>query len=60
VLLEVMTADRGGYILAASHTMPPETSDEYCFSMYTDDGISREGIFNHAAQIRKNLDEKGI
>ena len=57
-LLEGMTADGGGYILAASHTIPPETSDENIFSMYAEANISREEIFDHAAQIRKNLNEK--
>lgn len=54
-LLDGMTADGGGYILAASHTIPPETPDENIFSMYAAAGISREEIFDHAAQIRKNL-----
>jgi hypothetical protein len=48
-----MTAGGGGYILAASHTIPPETPDENIFAMYAEAGISREEIFDHAAQIRK-------
>jgi uroporphyrinogen decarboxylase len=53
-LLEGMTAGGGGYILAASHTIPPETPDENIFGMYAEAGISREEIFDHAAQIRKS------
>jgi len=52
--LQGMTAGPGGgYILAASHTIPPETPDENIFAMYAEAGISREEIFDHAAQIRK-------
>ncbi len=53
-LLEGMTADGGGYILAASHTVPPETPDENIFAMYDEAGISREEIFDKAAQIRRS------
>lgn len=52
-LLQEMTVGGGGYILAASHTIPPETPDENIFAMYAEAGISREEIFDHAAQIRK-------
>jgi uroporphyrinogen decarboxylase len=52
-LLQEMSAGGGGYILAASHTIPPETPDENIFAMYAEAGISREEIFDHAAQIRK-------
>jgi uroporphyrinogen decarboxylase len=51
-LLEGMTADGGGYILAASHTIPPETPDENIFALYEAAGISREEIFDRAATIR--------
>jgi uroporphyrinogen decarboxylase len=51
-LIEGMTSDGGGYILAASHTIPPETPDENIFAMYAEAGISREEIFDHAAAIR--------
>jgi len=54
-LLEGMTADGGGYILAASHTVPPETPDENIFAMYDEAGITRQEIFDKAAQIRKSL-----
>ena len=51
-LVEGMTADGGGFILAASHTIPPETPDENIFAMYAEAGISREEIFDRAASIR--------
>jgi uroporphyrinogen decarboxylase len=51
-LIEGMTADGGGYILAASHTIPPETPDENIFAMYAEAGLSREAIFDEAARIR--------
>lgn len=54
-LLEGMTTDGGGYILAASHTVPPETPDDNIFAMYDEAGIPREKIFDQAAQIRKSL-----
>lgn len=54
-LIENMTVDGGGYILAASHTIPPETPDENIFAMYEMAGISREEIFDRAAMIRKKL-----
>jgi uroporphyrinogen decarboxylase len=52
-LIEGMTRDGGGYILAASHTIPPETPDANIFAMYQEAGISREAIFDRAAQIRQ-------
>lgn len=51
-LIEGMTRDGGGYILAASHTVPPETPDENIFAMYAEAGISKEEIFDRAARIR--------
>ncbi len=54
-LIEAMTADGGGYILAASHTVPPETPDENIFAMYDEAGICKEEIFDNAARIRKSL-----
>jgi uroporphyrinogen decarboxylase len=51
-LIEAMTADGGGYILAASHTIPPETPDENILAMYAAAGISREEIFDQAAVYR--------
>jgi uroporphyrinogen decarboxylase len=54
-LIEGMTAGGGGYILAASHTIPPETPDENIFAMYEEAGIGREEIFDRAAGIRARL-----
>jgi uroporphyrinogen decarboxylase len=54
-LIEGMTSDGGGYILAASHTVPPETPDENIFAMYAAAGLSREAIFDRAADIRARL-----
>ena len=51
-LIEDMTSDGGGYILAASHTVPPETPAENIFAMYRESGISRQEIFDRAAMIR--------
>jgi len=51
-LIEGMTADGGGYILAASHTVPPETPDDNLFAMYAEAGIGRDEIFDRAADIR--------
>jgi uroporphyrinogen decarboxylase len=54
-LLAGMTADGGGYILAASHTVPPETPEENIFAMYEEAGIPRQEVFDKAAQVRKSL-----
>jgi uroporphyrinogen decarboxylase len=54
-LVDGMTADGGGYILAAAHTIPPETPDENIFAMYKAAGISKESIFDKAADIRQRL-----
>jgi uroporphyrinogen decarboxylase len=51
-LIEAMTEGGGGYILAASHTIPPETPDENIFAMYAAAGISRQEIFDKAADLR--------
>lgn len=52
-LLEGMTADGGGYILAASHTVPPETPDENIFALYAEAGVSKQEVFDRAADLRK-------
>ena len=54
-LISGMTADGGGYILAASHTIPPETPDENIFAMFAAVGISRAQIFDQAADLRARL-----
>ncbi len=51
-LLEEMTADGGGYILAASHAVPPETPMENIFAMYRAAGVAREEILDRAADLR--------
>jgi uroporphyrinogen decarboxylase len=51
-LIEMMTSDGGGYILAASHSVPPETPLENIFAMYAAAGESREAILDRAAGIR--------
>lgn len=54
-LLDAMTAGGGGYVLAASHAVPPETPDENIFAMYDTAGISREEISDRAADIRRRM-----
>jgi uroporphyrinogen decarboxylase len=54
-LLDIMTADGGGFILAASHTIPPETPFENIFAMYAEAGLSRETLFDRAATLRVRL-----
>ena len=51
-LLEEMTADGGGYILAASHAVPPETPLENIFAMYKAASVTDEEIFDRAADLR--------
>jgi uroporphyrinogen decarboxylase len=51
-LVQGMTLDGGGYILAASHAIPPETPLENIFAMYAAAGISREEIKDRASDIR--------
>jgi hypothetical protein len=50
-----MTTDGGGYILAASHSVPPETPFDNIFAMYEAAGVSRTEIFDRAADIRIGL-----
>ncbi len=54
-LIDVMTSDGGGYILAASHTVPPETPFGNVFAMYHEAGITREEVFDRASKIRASL-----
>jgi uroporphyrinogen decarboxylase len=54
-LIEGMTADGGGYILAASHTVPPETPLDNIFAMYKAAGVSREEILDRAGDLRRRL-----
>ena len=55
-LLETMTSDGGGYILAASHTVPPETPLENIFAMYTEAGQTEMEIRDRAASFRTGSD----
>ena len=48
-----MTDDGGGYILAASHAIPPETPIENIFAMFLAAGVSSEEIYDKAADVRK-------
>jgi uroporphyrinogen decarboxylase len=54
-LLDGMTGDGGGYILAAAHSIPPETPDANVFAMYEEAGVTRQEIFDRAADIRARL-----
>jgi uroporphyrinogen decarboxylase len=54
-LIAGMTSDGGGYILAAAHTIPPETPDENIFAMYEAAGISKESILDRVSDIRKRV-----
>jgi uroporphyrinogen decarboxylase len=54
-LLAGMTSDGGGYILAASHTISPDTPSENIFAMYDVASISRQEILDRAADIRARL-----
>lgn len=54
-LIDIMSEDGGGYILAASHTIPPETPVENIFALYEAAGISKEQVFDAAAEVRKKL-----
>ncbi|MEW6510149.1 MAG: uroporphyrinogen decarboxylase family protein, partial [Bacteroidota bacterium] len=55
-LIDVMTADGGGYILAASHAVPPETPLENVFAIYEAAGITKEEILDRAAGMREKID----
>lgn len=51
-LIEGMTSDGGGFILAGSHTIPPETPLDNLFAVYEAAGVSRAEIFDRAADLR--------
>jgi uroporphyrinogen decarboxylase len=53
-LLEAMTAEGGGYILAASHAVPPETPLVNIMAMYEAAGVTQEEIMDRAADYRKS------
>jgi uroporphyrinogen decarboxylase len=54
-LIDGMTADGGGYILAASHSVPPETPEANLFAMYEEAGVTRQEVFDRAAGIRARI-----
>ena len=51
-LVDTMTADGGGYILAASHTIPPETPLENIYALYQAAGLGQDHIMERAAALR--------
>jgi len=55
-LVEGMTAAGGGYLLGASHAVPPETPLDNILAMYAAAGISREEIMDRAADLRQHLE----
>jgi uroporphyrinogen decarboxylase len=58
-LIDGMTADGGGFILAASHTIPPETPADNIFAMYEVAGLRRQEIFDRAALLRHAVPRSG-
>jgi uroporphyrinogen decarboxylase len=58
-LIDAMTGDGGGYILAASHTIPPETPLDNIFAMYQEAGVTREAALDRAADVRAALAAEG-
>ncbi|MBT7165552.1 MAG: hypothetical protein HN904_22435 [Victivallales bacterium] len=58
-LVEEMTVDGGGYVLAASHAVPPETPVANIFAMYEAAGVTREEVLDRAATLRAGLGEDG-
>jgi len=55
-LIDGLTSDGGGYILAATHTIPPETPLDNIFALYSEAGLTREAIFDRAASVRATRD----
>jgi len=51
-LIDMMITNGGGYILAASHAVPPETPLENVYALYNAAGVSEEEIRDRAAAIR--------
>jgi uroporphyrinogen decarboxylase len=52
LLLDGMTAHGGGYVLATTDCVPPETPADNLFAMYAEAGLGREEIYDRAAEIR--------
>ena len=53
-------ASGGGYTLAASHTIPPETPLDNIFAMYRVAGVNREMISDRAGDIRRRLSQQEV
>ncbi len=53
-------ASGGGYTLAASHTIPPETPLDNFFAMYRVAGVNREMISDRAGDIRRRLSQQEV
>lgn len=52
-LIATMASEGGGFILAASHSIPPETPLDNIFALYEAAGMSRESILDAAADARR-------
>lgn len=57
-LIDGMTSDGGGFILAATHTLPPETPLENIFALYEALGLTKEEIMDRAADFRVDKDSE--
>lgn len=57
-LVDGMTEGGGGYILAASHAVPPETPFDNIFAMYEAAGVAKEEIYDRAADLRAQNAER--
>ena len=53
-------AYNGGYILAASHTIPPETPLDNIFALYAEAGIPKEAIFDRASDLRTRRNKNSV
>jgi uroporphyrinogen decarboxylase len=51
-LIEMMTGGDGGFIFAASHSIPPETPIDNIWALYEAAGMTKESITDRAADIR--------
>lgn len=58
-LIQVMASDGGGFILAATHTVPPETPLDNIFAMYQAAGLTKEQIYDRASDRRATATNSG-
>jgi uroporphyrinogen decarboxylase len=56
--IDIMTNDGGGYILAGTHTLAPETPLENIFALFQAAGLEKEKIYDGAADYRKKSRKK--